>query len=88
MLASSKQWLEARVMALLARRGIPQNKLKAQTRKVGQGFMLISILFVLPCAVWTDTLSPLVKIVLQMGFAACMFLGVLLGFDEEKPPSR
>lgn len=79
---------ESWARVLLTRYGVPENQVKERTRKVGRGCLLVSILFVLPCAVWTDTLSPLVKIVLQLGFAACMFPGVQLGFDEEKPPSR
>ncbi|WP_353614477.1 hypothetical protein [Mangrovibacter phragmitis] len=83
-----KQRLMSAVSTVLVRWGVPRNQMDERIKKVGRGFLLVSILFVVPCAVWTDSLSSLVKIVLQLGFALCMFAGVLLAFDDGKLPPR
>ena len=82
-----KQKAEGVTTDLLRRAGVPEQQLHARMRKTGRGFLLGSILFLIPL-VALDNVSVWAKVGLQIIYGLMVIAGVLLAFDEEKPPRR
>lgn len=82
-----KQKAEGMTTDLLRRAGVPEQQLHARMRKTGRGFLLGSILFLIPL-VALDNVPVWAKVGLQIIYGLMVIVGVLLAFDEEKPPRR
>lgn len=78
-----KKKIEEVACSLLLRTGVPESQLMPVVRKTGRGMLLASILLVVPL-VLMDTVPLIATIVLQMGYATLMCLGVILAFDDDK----
>ncbi|XES86621.1 hypothetical protein ACBV55_23135 (plasmid) [Franconibacter pulveris] len=79
-----KQRAEALTCSLLRRAGVPDAQLAAGCKKIGRRMLLGSVLLIIPLIIWD--MPPVAKILLQLGYAAMMCVGILLAFDEEKKP--
>lgn len=82
-----KQKAEGMALTVLRRAGVAEPQLHARMRKTGRGFLLASILFIIP-QVALDTVPVAAKVGLQIIYGLMVIAGVLLAFDEEKPPRR
>lgn len=82
-----KQKAEGMALTALRRAGVPEPQLHARMRKTGRGFLLASILFIIPL-VALDNVPVAAKVGLQIIYGLMVIAGVLLAFDEEKPPRR
>lgn len=78
-----KQHAESIALAVLRRRGIPEDRLHKQMRKTGRGFLLASIVFIIPLVTF-DHIDVWIKVALQFVYLVMVCLGVLLAFDETK----
>jgi heme/copper-type cytochrome/quinol oxidase subunit 4 len=87
MMGRIKQKAEGVMTDLLRRAGVPEQQLHARMRKTGRGFLLTSILFIIPL-VALDNVPVAAKVGLQIIYGLMVIAGVLLAFDEEKPPRR
>ncbi|EOV9576591.1 hypothetical protein ACN5LO_004038 [Cronobacter sakazakii] len=79
-----KKRAEALTCSLLRRVGVPEQQLAARSKKTGERMLLCSILLIVPLIIWDMPL--VIKIILQLGYAIMMCVGILLAFDEEKKP--
>ncbi|EKA0987727.1 MULTISPECIES: hypothetical protein [Enterobacteriaceae] len=79
-----KKRAEALTYSLLRRVGVPEKQLSAYSKKTGERMLLCSILLIVPLIIWDMPL--VIKIILQLGYAIMMCVGILLAFDEEKKP--
>lgn len=82
-----KQKAEGVMTDLLRHAGVPEQQLHARMRKTGRGFLLGSILFLIPL-VALDNVPVWAKVGLQICYGLMVIAGVLLAFDEEKPHRR
>ncbi|MBK0018877.1 hypothetical protein IAE50_20870 [Kosakonia sp. S42] len=82
-----KQKAEGLTTNLLRRAGVPEQQLHVRMRKTGRGFLLTSILFIIPL-VALDNVPVAIKVGLQIIYGLIVIVGVLLAFDEERPPRR
>lgn len=78
-----KQGTEKLVSDLLRRSGVPEAQLHNRMRKVGQGLLLLSVLFIIPLII-LDHASLWATILLQAVYGVLVCLGVLLAFDEQE----
>lgn len=81
-MGAMKKRAETVAYSLLRRAGVAEAGLAERSKKVGRGCLLGSILLIVPLIVWEAPLA--LKIVLQVGYAGMMYLGILLAFDDEK----
>lgn len=82
-----KQKAEGMALTVLRRAGVAEPQLHARMRKTGRVFLLASILFIIPL-VALDNVPVAAKVGLQIIYGLMVIAGVLLAFDEEKPPRR
>lgn len=68
---------------VLRRAGVPETQLHSRMRKTGRGFLLGSILFIIPLVMFDDV-SLWLKITLQVLYLLLVSTGVLLAFDEQE----
>ncbi|MBN3263016.1 hypothetical protein [Pectobacterium brasiliense] len=74
--------IEGFINRVLSAQGYSQKDQPAIVKKIGRGFLLLSALIIVPLLIWE--LPLIVQIGIQLLFAAGMFIGSLLAFDEEK----
>ncbi|WP_194208720.1 hypothetical protein [Superficieibacter sp. 1612_C1] len=68
----------------LQRAGVPQMQITTQLKKTGGWLILGSSLLIVPLLIFEH--MPLAgKILLQLGYAGMMCVGVILAFEEENP---
>ncbi|BET44224.1 hypothetical protein DQ91_004354 [Escherichia coli] len=69
-------------LSFLRRQGVPETQLAERCKSIGQYSLLGGVLLVVPLLIWE--LPTAVTVLLQLGYATMMIVGVMLGFDEKK----
>jgi len=78
---SVKKKVKKMAFSFLQSAGVPERELAERTKSVGQYFLLGGVFLIVPLLLWE--LPPVVTIVIQLGYAIMMVIGVLLGFDDK-----
>nr|WP_318375259.1 hypothetical protein [Enterobacter sp.] len=79
-----KQRVEKFSAQQLLRAGVPEKAIPESLKKTGRGMILASVMLVVPLLLAEGIPLPVI-IVMQLGYAALLCLGIILAFDDDKP---